>query len=251
MRAVRFLSYLLLVLGVGAGAAWAGPPFRTDDPEPVDFQHWEIDAFSTATHVRGDTAGILPGIEVNYGALENLQLHVVAPLAFDKAQGSGTRFGYGDTELGAKFRFIDPGEEDWWPQVAVFPLVELPTGNSHRGLGAGHTRAFIPVWLQKDFEPWTTYGGGGYWINPGADHKNYWFVGWLLQRKVTEELTLGGEIFHQTADTVGGKDSTGFNLGGFYNFNENYHLLFSAGRGLQHATTTNQFSYYLGLQLTF
>jgi len=28
------------------------------------------------------------------------------------------------------------------------------------------------------------------------------------------------------------KDSTGFNLGGIYDFAENYHLLFSAGRGL-------------------
>jgi hypothetical protein len=37
---------------------------------------------------------------------------------------------------------------------------------------------------------------------------------WLLQKKVTEKLTLGGEIFHQTAATVDGVDSTGFNFGG-------------------------------------
>jgi hypothetical protein len=31
---------------------------------------------------------------------------------------------------------------------------------------------------------WTTYGGGGYWINQGrVDDKNYWFFGALLQRK--------------------------------------------------------------------
>lgn len=251
MNAIARACYLSAALIAAADLAWAGPPFRTDDPEPVDLDHWEIDVFSTATHVHGDTSGVLPGIEVNYGLLKNLQLHVVAPLAFDKPQGVGTRWGYGDTELGAKYRFLDPEEDDWWPQVAIFPLVELPTGNSHRGLGTGRTHAFIPLWLQKDFDPWTTYGGGGYWINPGAGNKNFWFVGWLLQRKVTEELTLGGEIFHQTANVVGGKDSTGFNLGGSYDFSENYHLLFSAGRGIQHASTTNQFSYYLGLQLTF
>ena len=59
-----------------------------------------------------------------------------------------------------------------------------------------------------------------YWINQDDNlgDKNYWFFGWLLQRKVTEKLTLGGEIFHQTADTVAGVDSTGFNLGGQYDF---------------------------------
>ena len=159
--------------------------------------------------------------------------------------------GYGDTEVGAKYRFIEESEGEWWPQVGVFPLVEAATGDASRGLGNGHTRVFLPLWLQKDFDPWLTYGGGGYWINPGAGNKDFWFFGWLLQRKVTDELSLGGEIFHQTADTVGGKDSTGFNLGGIYDFNENFHLLFSAGSGLQNAASTNQFSYYLAIQWTF
>lgn len=251
MKAMRGLLILCLVFAAGTNAAQAGPPFRTDDPEPVEYQHWEVYGFSQAIHVHDDTSGALPGLEVNYGAAPNLQIHLVVPLAFDKPDGGSMQYGYGDTELGVKYRFIDPGEEDWWPQVGVFPLVEIPTGNESRGLGAGHTRAFIPLWLQKDFGSWTTYGGGGYWINPGADNKNYWFFGWLLQRKVTEQLTLGGELFHQTADTVGGPDNTGFNLGGFYDFTENYHLLFSAGRGLQNAASTNEFSYYVAFQYTF
>jgi len=103
-----------------------------------------------------------------------------------------------------------------------------------------------------------TYGGGGYWINPGPGNKNYWFVGWVLQRQVTDSLALGGEIFHQTSFATGGpgspgfplgsKDTTGFNLGGTYDFDQNHHLLFSAGRALQNASTTNAFSYYLALQ---
>jgi subtilisin family serine protease len=66
----------------------AGPPFRTDDPEPVDLGHWEVYGFTAGTHVRGDTAGTLAGVEVNYGAAPNLQLHMVAPLAFDRTSGS-------------------------------------------------------------------------------------------------------------------------------------------------------------------
>jgi hypothetical protein len=62
---------------------------------------------------------------------------------------------------------------------------------------------------------------------------------------------LGGEIFNQTAAMAGDHDSTGFNLGGVYDFTDNYHLLFSAGRGITHAATSNEFSYYLAFQWTF
>jgi hypothetical protein len=161
------------------------------------------------------------------------------------------RSGDGDTEFGTKYRFIPEDENGWRPQVGVFPLIEAPTGDAHRGLGTGHTHAYLPLWIQKSFGDWTTYGGGGYWINPGGGNKNYWFAGWLLQRQVTEQLAVGGELFHQTANTIGGRDSTGFNLGGIYDITKNHHILFSAGRGVQNASSTNQFSYYLGYQLTF
>jgi hypothetical protein len=229
----------------------AGPPFRTDDPEPVDLGHWEVYGFSAGTHVQGDTSGILPGVEINYGAAPNLQLHIVTPLAFDKPQGSGTKFGYGDTELGAKYRFVEEDENGWRPQIGIFPLLEAPTGNAARGLGTGHAHEFFPLWIQKSFGKWLSYGGGGYWNNPGAGNKNYWFVGWLLQRQVTDQLALGGEIFNQTAATIGGHDGSGFNLGGIYDFTDHYHILFSAGRGITNATGTNEFSYYLAFQWTF
>jgi len=72
-----------------------------------------------------------------------------------------------------------------------------------------------------------------------------------LQRQVTNQLALGVEALHQTADRVGGKGMTSFNAGGIYDFNDNYHFLFSAGRGLQNPALTNQFSYYLAIQNTF
>ena len=109
---------------------------------------------------------------------------------------------------------------------------------------------FLPM-AQKSFGDWTTYGGGGYWINQhGEDDKNYWFFGGLLQRKVTDKLSVAGEIFHQTANKVGEDDSTGFKFGAIYDFNEHNHFLFSAGRGLQNADTTNDFSWYVGVLLT-
>lgn len=242
---------LSLTLTLGVGTARAGPPFRTDDPEPVELHHWELYAFGQATRVDGDTSGALPGVEANYGAAPNLQLHVVVPLSFDRPDGGTHNRGLGDIELGAKYRFIEESKDGWMPQVGIFPMVEVPTGDAHRNLGAGQTRAFLPVWVQKSSGDWLTYGGGGYWINPGAGNRNYWFTGWLLQRQVTKPLALGVEVFHQTADRVGGKDSTGYNIGGIYDFSEHLHLLLSGGGGLSNAAMTNRASAYAALQWTF
>ncbi len=241
----------VLAMALAPATAMAGPPFRTDDPEPVEYQHWEIYGFSTGTHSRDNTNLTLPGVEVNYGAAPDLMVHLVAPLVYDKTTGTSAQYGSGDTELGFKYRFVEEDEKGWRPMVGIFPLVELPSGDQNRGLGTGHTHAFIPLWIQKSFGPWTTYGGGGYWINPGPGNQNYWYVGWQVQRQITDQFAFGAEIFHQTAVTQGGDDSTGFNFGGIYDFNRHYHLLFSAGRGLQNASTTNEFSYYLALQWTF
>jgi hypothetical protein len=71
-----------------------------------------------------------------------------------------------------------------------------------------------------------------------------------LQKKVTSKLVIGGEIFHQTATVIGGKDSTGFNLGAIYDFDEHNHLLVSAGTGIQNASSTNLYSWYLAYQIT-
>ena len=127
-----------------------------------------------------------------------------------------------------------------------------PGGDEAAGLGAGHVRAFLPIWLQKTFGDWKTYGGGGFWINDAIATKDqdYWFFGWAVERKITDKLRLGGEIFHQTADKIGGRDSTGLNVGVLYDLNEHNHLLFSAGRGIQNASETNRFSWYIAYQIT-
>jgi hypothetical protein len=245
-RSAGLLATMLLT-----APAFAGAPFRTDDPEPVEFQHFEIDAFSLGTKTSDGWSGNLPSLEVNYGALPNLQLHAIVQLGYDAPTGGPTGFALGNIELGAKYRFITPREDDWFPQIAFYPLIEVPTGNQKFGLGTGHAQVFLPVWLQKDRDPWTIYGGGGYWINPGVGNKNYSFVGIALWRKITAPLKLGIEIFNQTSSAAGVKGSAGFNVGVAYDISENWHLLSSMGTGLQNRSQADQLSYYAGLQLTF
>jgi hypothetical protein len=247
-----FITTRSLIAGVAAFSAsgvFAGPPFQTDDPEPVDLHHYEFYIATQQTLTSNGRSATMPHLEFNYGALPNLQLHIVVPYAFNHPAGGATERGIGDTELGVKYKLIE--ETDGRPSLAVFPLYETPTGNSDRGLGNGKYQVFLPVWLQKSWGKWTTYGGGGYWLNHADGAKNNWFFGWLLQRELSEQLTLGAEVFHRTEQFEGQGASSGFNVGGFYNLDEHNHILFSAGRGLQNANATNKLSSYIAYQLTY
>ena len=249
---VAVMALLLFVLGPLSFTrmiAWAGPPFFTDDPEPVEHLHWEVYIASQSAHDKQEgTSGTLPHVEVNYGLIPDMQIHAIVPMAYSAPHVGPSQYGLGDMELGIKYRLVHEDDRGWTPQVGAFPLVDLPTGDSQRGLGEGRIKIFFPIWIQKSWGPWTTYGGGGYWYHPGEGNKNYWFAGWLLQRDVSNMLTLGAEIFNTSPKADDESDETGFNVGGILNLSEEHHILFSAGRDLKGPGT---FFAYLAFQWTF
>ena len=224
-RPVAFLAACFL-----AGAARAGPPFLTDDPEPVEHKHFEWYVFSTVDKAKDGTQVQAPAFELNYGFAPNFQAHVVFPFVASAPKDGPDAYGPGDTEFGVKYRFLQ--ETPSCPMAGVFPMLEVPTGDADRGLGNGRTWARLPLWLQKSFGPWTTYGGAGYTINTAPEQRNYFFAGWLVQRKLSDQLTLGGEVFTQGKTEDSGQATTFANLGGYYNFTEHFSLLFSAGHSI-------------------
>lgn len=242
----RFVTTLALFIGLGAPAALAGPPYVTDDPDPTPYGHFEIYAFSAGTATRDGREGET-GIDFNYGGAEDLQLTAVLPLAYETPRRRGTLAGVGNIELAAKFRFLH--QEDFGWDVSVFPRVFLPSLSAH--VGNKHISFLLPLWVGKDFGNWSTFGGGGCALNNGEGSKNYCQAGWALTRKVLPELTLGAEIYHQTADTQGGKASTGLGFGATYDLSDNYHLMASYGPGIQNAAETNRRSWYAALLMTF
>jgi len=236
--------FLLLALGLAAGLR-AGPPFLTDDPEPVDLNHWEAYVFGQGDRTADSNAIAAPALEFNYGVAPNTQLHVVAPVANVSGGSGGWTSGYGDTEAGIKYRFLE--ETDSRPQVGVFPLAELATGSSARGLGNGRTWYRLPVWAQKSWGPWTIDAGGGAALNSAPGQRDYGFAGWLVQRDFGKHLTLGAELFRQGADTTDDRGFTLANLGGYLKFTDDFNLLFSAGRSISGERHT---VWYLGLYWT-
>lgn len=91
------LAALLLL----SSPASAGPPFITDDPEPTNYQHWELYVFSLGTHEMGETSGVAPpSSDFNYGIVLNVQLHIQPGMAF----ANGTPL-----HLGQRRRTNSPG----------------------------------------------------------------------------------------------------------------------------------------------
>lgn len=145
-------------------------------------------------------------IDMNYGLIPDLHIHATTLFNYTHPRSEAeenedgeiertrtkTQYGYGDIELGFKWRLIH--ETRFIPQFAIYPAVDIPTGNFRRGLGAGRATEFLPVWLQKGWGKWTAYGGSGYWINPGAGNKNWTYLGGVLQRDLSEWFSIGAEI---------------------------------------------------------
>lgn len=241
----------IIVLAVGASAsAIAGPPFQTDDPEPIDFRNYELYTFATSdgTPIETDTEG--PAFEFNWGAAPNLHLHIIVPAAAIFPAEGPRAFGIGDIELGIKYRFVQ--ETKHRPMIGTFTMFEIPTGDAPRGLGVGKTWYKVPLWAQKSFGPWTTYGGGGATVFSVPGYRNFPFVGWLLQRDIGKNWTLGGEIFYHGPEgplAPQTRPATLVDLGGYSKFRDpGFQLLFCYG----HSAIGQTENYaYLGLYWTW
>lgn len=244
---VLFRAFLLLSLAFLAPvAAYAGPPFLTDDPEPTETGHWEI--YAPMLDGEGGGGGFEGafGAELNYGAAPGLQLTVGLPVDFTAASGA-IHAGAGDLELSAKYRLYH--DEAAGLSIAAFPGITLPTA-SH-GFGAGHVTAYLPVWAQKDIGPWSIFGGGGYTINPGAGNMNFWQGGIAVSRQMTKRLLIGVEADRQGADTEDGPASTRLGVGLIYQLKAHFRLLASGGPTFEDGSGLTGCHLFVALGLDF
>jgi hypothetical protein len=247
----RLTLALALVAGLGtAGHGRAGPPYLSDDPEPTDTGHWEIYNFATGAGAPGGLAGEA-GFDINYGAARDLQLTAVLPLAFENSNGfraNGLRGGPGDVELAVKYRFLRQADDSWTPDVAVFPRLFAPT--APRTLGTGEFGLFLPVWAEKDFGPWSVFGGGGYQINPGAGQRDFWQGGLAISRDVSKRLSLGAEVYGQAREADDGGAYQTVNFAAVYKLVKHWSLLASAGPAWSQGSL-NGYVFYFALKADY
>jgi hypothetical protein len=259
---LTLISAFLFSSFLAASVLFAGPPFVTDDPETLEHNHWEIYLAAQFNYAKSEISGYAPQLDLNYGLLPDVQLNIVMPVSYLQTRGkkidlpftapidnlrtrwSRPRFGYGNTEIALKVRFLH--ETDKIPQITIYPRIIAPTEDKRVGY-TNLPQAYLPLLLQKSWERLTTYGGGGFIYHPGKDNKNYWFAGWLLQYKITDIFSLGGEIFYYSPDSRNENHRVSANLGMVIDISENWHLLFSAGRDIK---GPNLVYSYLSIQFT-
>jgi Putative MetA-pathway of phenol degradation len=243
---VTSLPVAAVAIALLARPAAAGPPFVSDDPEPTDTGHFEIYTFNNGTNTRAGTAGEA-GIDFNYGAAPDLQLTATIPAGYTDANEDGTQVGVGNVELAAKYRFLH--QDTFGLDVSIFPRVFLPSGSET--IGDNHASVLLPVWVQKDFgKGWSAFGGGGCTFDE-IRAANFCQAGAVVTYQVLPKLQIGGELFHQTADSQGTPASTSLGVGWRYDLTDTYHLLGYVRRGIENTDETDQYSWYASVLFTF
>jgi hypothetical protein len=235
---------VIFALGVSCTAAIAGPPFLTDDPDPVGLHHVEINLITQQTRANAGRAGTVSG-EVNIGCAAETQCHLAVPAAFDHPAGGPSQAGLGDGEIGVKYRFLNRPNDGW--SAAVYPTLVLPTGDAGRGLGSGRAQLLLPLWVQRSSGPWSWDAGIARLINRAPSARDSWFTGLLARRSFGDRFSLGAELFRRTATTLGEAPTAGFNVGAIVSVSTHQNLLISAGRGVTHVET-NRGSIFVAYQ---
>ena len=244
---LRLLFIQICGLLFTTSVAWGGPPFVTDDPDPVEYQHSEMYISAEKVQSRKDTT-VTSMFEYNYGALPDLQLSISIPYVFNSPLGQPGQQGLSDVTLGAKYCFLH--ETDSHPMMAIYPSIVTANGDANKGLGNGGSQIFLPIWIQKSWGDWQTYGGGGYWKNNAVKGDNHWNFGWALQKNISERLMLGGEIFRES-EKLDADSATGVGIGSAYSLDQHNRLLFSINHSFSHRRSLNYTSGYIAYGLSW
>ena len=221
----------------------AGPPFVTDDPEPPPPGGWEINVPFILERTPGTTDMDAPLFDLNYG-LPDIQLKLEIPIKIVHNDSDGTTAGAGDLLVGVKWRFLN--NERSQLQLGTYPQLLLPTGDRARELGEGRTAFVLPLVAQKSWGKWTLYGNVGYWWQTAAATRDYVYAGAVLEREITDRLTLGAELFSNSPKEHATNSEFAFNVGGTWKLSDHLNLLFSGGRDIVGDTHAMA---YIGLQL--
>jgi len=242
-------------------------PFVTDDADvtPRGKFHFEFsNSFdflqrSAAPALRQNTASF----ELAYGLLENVEISIEAPLItiFNARDAEVRRVsGIGDTNLSIKYNFLREREGSRLPALTVSGNLEIPTGDTARGLGSGIADYSINGVAQKTLTERTTLR-----VNTGIIFSGNTLTGAIstrgvrgvvftggasLVRRFSERLQLGAEITGAASRTFDlGSGGLQIQTGGNYNLRDN--LTFDFGFTVGRFTASPRAGAQLGISFDF
>src|SRR5579871_1876795 len=133
---MKYMMALASCIGlICCRTAWAGPPYLTDDPDPIDYQTYEIIPAYTIDRATDGEEIAGPVADFNYGIAPDMHLNVQPGYVHELPDGGPSESGITDLRLALKWRFHKESGDS--PEIAIYPAVILPTGDAHKGLGNG------------------------------------------------------------------------------------------------------------------
>jgi hypothetical protein len=263
----RFLPSAVLFLAslFGAASLHAQMPFYTDDTSVTAPKTLHVEIFDEFDGLQSsqfpDERQNTANIKVNFSPLSRLELDVDVPyLTIQRAPGTDSSHGIGDTNLGAKWSFREATPDSFNPTFAASFYVEFPTGDASQELGSGLTDYWLNLIMQKKlseasrinvnlgvlFAGNTSTGDVGIQTRRGQVYTG----GISLLHDVTSQLSLGGEIYGGVSDGAG-QDKTQLQgmLGAQYNIRPGLTLCFGILGGKYGATP--QIGGQIGISMDF
>jgi hypothetical protein len=237
----RGLILLALLFTAMSAFAQGGPPYYTNDPGTPGPFNWEINVGYMPFFYSNQSVSHTPDLDINFGIGDRIQLTYENAWLRVQPPGSQTKFGFGQSNPGVKWRFYDGGEDGL--SVSVFPQFFLNNPNDavRRGITSPSESFELPFEFSRKFGPVDVdYEIGYQFVHKGPDG---WITGLVVGHEFTEKWEVDAE-FYYTGTFHQQMSQPTIDFGARYKLHKPIILLLMAGRSLE-ATRPNQ-SYFVG-----
>src|SRR5580658_8579832 len=224
----QVLILFLLVFASDSARAQGGPPYYTNDPGTPGPFNWEINIGYMPFFYSDQNVSHVPDVDINFGVGERIQLTYENAWLRVKNSASPTKFGFGQSNPGVKWRFYDAGDNGL--AVSVFPQLFLNNPNDavRRGITPASQTFLLPFEFAKKFGP--------------VD------VDYELGHEFTKKLEMDVEFYSQGTFHPSAYQPT-LELGARYKIHSPIILLLMSGRSFEPASPNQSyFVGYFGLQ---
>lgn len=208
MRSAIFFAIYLAFASLARGQG--GPPMITDDPGTPGSGHWENNLSIGFSHVPDEWGLDAPGIDLNYGWGDHVQLTFQTSAALLKRSDHGLIGGLGGAEAAVKWRFLD--EDAHGLDVSMFPriLFNVLHSSVRRGLAEDGTRFQIPFQIAKTLGRF----GVGAEFGPlvGSVGRGEFLSGVIAGMELTKRTSIMAEV-HATSRMNLSRDVVTLNFG--------------------------------------
>jgi hypothetical protein len=237
----RILILLALLFTATSAFAQGGPPYYTNDPGTPGPFNWEINVGYMPFFYSNQSVSHTPDLDLNFGIGDRIQLTYENAWLRVQRPSSATKFGFGQSNPGVKWRFYDAGEDGL--SISIFPQLFLNNPNDavRRGITSPGESFEFPAEFSRKFGPVDVDFEIGYQFV----HKwpNGWLTGLVIGHDVTPKLELDMELYNTGTFHPSDNQPT-IDFGARYKLHNPIILLLMAGRSLE-STRPNQ-SYFVG-----